>query len=413
MRLNSTKHIREEEDNVNPFLLNGAMFAFMLLITLLITLSPFRYVLPAHFSVPTYFRWKEAIENILFFLPLGYTFVAMRDASQKRWLVPVIAAGLFMSGLIELNQAYIPGRYPSVADVMENTLGALAGGAIHRLFRHSAMANRLGLALEIPLANLLLLLIPLCWIDTMANGNELNRLWLLFLLLTIGGLLQLQIFIYYKPLRNHFSFGRFWMFGSGWYMLAGLPASLIFPVRMLSLFAVYWLILFSVYYLARKRAPGGQRFEHRALWQIAPLFVIYLIRSAYGSFVLPGDSFKLVYLPDYVNVSNSLTAIFRHLEILTASTLIGYMAAQILNRSNLTLFRLSMILMINAIFLIGIHGLHPGFRASVTTGFLIYFCGLFGALIYQLQLHYFKWIKYQLGRDDKVFTLSGIQQPDN
>jgi len=400
-------------DVANPNLLNGAMFAFMLLITLLITLTPFQYHLTPHFIVTTYFRWSETIENILFFFPLGYTFLAMYGSKKRNGLLAVFLIGLLISGLIEFNQAFIPDRFPSLADVLENTLGAVIGGAILRFLQNSDSAKKLELAFEIPLANIVLLLIPLSWMDAIATGKQVDRLWLLLVLLLIGGMLQIKILVNYLPLRGHIEFRRFFAFASLWFFIAALPALMIFPLRTTLFFMIFILILSLVYHLQKKRFHPDLRFEQSALKQIAPLLVVYLFCLAYWPIVIPKFDFTFVFLPDYVGKSNALTVIFRHMELLTASTLIGYMFGQILNRSRFTLIRVSLFLLGFGFFMVLLSGLHPGQRFSFTTTFLIYFCGLFGALIYQLQLHHFKWKKYELSNQDNTIHIKMMHQVEN
>ena len=379
----------------DPRMLSGAMFAFMLLITLLITLSPFHYQLPAHFFRTTYFSWKETIENIFFFFPLGYTLFPMLDSGKARDIILVFIVGLLISLFVEFNQAFIPGRFPSLSDVMENSLGALIGGALHRSFQNSDNARRLDLALEIPLANIVFLLIPLCWIDTVATGKELNRLWLLPALLLTGGFLQIRIFLNYPPLKSRLNFLRIIFYSSIWFVVAALPAFLVFPVRLLVFYVLYVGALSPLYLFIKYRPASGNRFEFSALKQIAPLFLAYIFALDFWPLTGPVRPSGFIFLPNYVVLSDSLTAIFRHLELLTAFTLIGYMTGQLLNRSQFSLLRLNFIVAVSGVFTVLLGAMHPGSKFSFVTAFLIYFCGLFGALIYQLQLHYFKWKRYQ------------------
>lgn len=63
----------------------------------------------------------DAIANVILFLPLGAAFAWARpDARAWRW-------GLALSLGIELLQRWIPGRDPSVGDVLTNTLGMQLG----------------------------------------------------------------------------------------------------------------------------------------------------------------------------------------------------------------------------------------------------------------------------------------------
>ncbi len=67
----------------------------------------------------------DAILNVVFFVPLGL--VAVRRLSLMR----TTALGLALSLGIEMAQLTIAGRYSTLADIVWNTTGALAGGWLH------------------------------------------------------------------------------------------------------------------------------------------------------------------------------------------------------------------------------------------------------------------------------------------
>jgi hypothetical protein len=67
----------------------------------------------------------DAILNVILFLPLGIA-VGLRSRSVGQ----VIVIGFLLSGTIELIQSVIPGRYPTLGDVVSNTLGATLGAVV-------------------------------------------------------------------------------------------------------------------------------------------------------------------------------------------------------------------------------------------------------------------------------------------
>ncbi len=69
---------------------------------------------------------SEGILNALLFLPAG---AVLAMVLRTRWVLLVAAAG---STLIELTQTALPGRQPSLADILANTAGALAGAWLVR-----------------------------------------------------------------------------------------------------------------------------------------------------------------------------------------------------------------------------------------------------------------------------------------
>lgn len=91
--------------------------------------------LPAAVDVAT----LEVVANVAMFVPLGLLVAASRRL-RRPWLAVPIA--LAFSAAIETTQIALPGRYPTVLDVVANTLGAALGAAVvvavvaHRARRH-------------------------------------------------------------------------------------------------------------------------------------------------------------------------------------------------------------------------------------------------------------------------------------
>lgn len=80
-----------------------------------------------HSGVPGWVDYSlvESTANVLLFIPLG--FLVTRLAGRGFWWLGT-AAGLLTSCAIEAAQfLFLPDRYPTAADVLANTLGALLG----------------------------------------------------------------------------------------------------------------------------------------------------------------------------------------------------------------------------------------------------------------------------------------------
>lgn len=74
------------------------------------------------------YGFVESASNVLLFVPLGALMVWIMG--RRCWWVGV-AAGLLLSCLIELAQfLFLPARYPALADVAANTLGAALGALL-------------------------------------------------------------------------------------------------------------------------------------------------------------------------------------------------------------------------------------------------------------------------------------------
>lgn len=69
----------------------------------------------------------EFLANVALFVPIG---LLLPIAWSRLRLWHVVLLGALLSGLIETVQGVMPSRFPTISDVMANTLGTLIGGAI-------------------------------------------------------------------------------------------------------------------------------------------------------------------------------------------------------------------------------------------------------------------------------------------
>lgn len=69
----------------------------------------------------------EFLANIALFVPIG---LLLPLAWPRLRLWHVVLIGALLSGLIESVQGFMPSRFPTVSDVIANSLGALVGGVI-------------------------------------------------------------------------------------------------------------------------------------------------------------------------------------------------------------------------------------------------------------------------------------------
>lgn len=93
------------------------------------TISSILARLHAH-GVPDWVNYQlvEFTANIALFVPVGLLGVVLVGANQWWWAV---AAGFGVSCLIELGQlVFLPGRFPTLPDVVANTAGAVFGALL-------------------------------------------------------------------------------------------------------------------------------------------------------------------------------------------------------------------------------------------------------------------------------------------
>jgi glycopeptide antibiotics resistance protein len=118
------------------------------------TLRPLPTVDGSVFFVPFVDTWQQMRDvgdrlalraaggNVLLFIPFGVLVAAASARTPKRiWQTVVIGAAL--SAAIELSQwLVIPGRSPSIDDIILNTTGAAIGGALFVLSEGAARSRR-------------------------------------------------------------------------------------------------------------------------------------------------------------------------------------------------------------------------------------------------------------------------------
>ncbi|GIG38789.1 VanZ family protein [Cellulomonas phragmiteti] len=92
-------------------------------------------------GVPVTFEGVEAVSNVVMFVPFG---VLVGLLLARPWWV-VVLLGAATSGLIETVQQWLPTRYPTLQDLMLNTLGAAVGvgvlALVSRAWRQTAEAQ--------------------------------------------------------------------------------------------------------------------------------------------------------------------------------------------------------------------------------------------------------------------------------
>lgn len=82
-------------------------------------------------SLSTTYTAFEFLANIALFVPFGLLVAAAWPRTNAGW---IILLGFAASAAIELVQTMLPSRYPTLSDVIANTLGTIIGCCAVRLF---------------------------------------------------------------------------------------------------------------------------------------------------------------------------------------------------------------------------------------------------------------------------------------
>jgi glycopeptide antibiotics resistance protein len=376
-------------------LLGTALFSYMLIIVLIITLAPFRYHIPEAFRLFWIWDLKEILQNIALFLPFGFLIYSIINPTQKYYLFKVFLFGLSLSALIEFNQLFIVTRMASLLDIATNAFGAFLGGYLYIVFKKRFVKTSLRRILEIPLMSLLFLMIPLLWLSSMAIGNQLQRIWLIAPLGLIGAVIISDV--YKNRIYSKSNYGRiiFTLFYFIWFISGTFPALLQFPLTIFFISFLIWTLGVMRFLLQKQNALPDRRFEIKSLKMIAPIFGFYLIflnRWPLKSFDI---SYNFVFVQNELFSNSDLVFIIRMIQVFSSFTIVGYMLYQYLKRRHrhYTVQKFIILLLVIALITELPRGFYPGQDAVFANIFFDFFWGLFGALIYILQLHYFKAIQ--------------------
>lgn len=143
---------------ISPLLWVSLLFCWFGLIVLQ-TWRPFNFVLDLDLAlarirqIPVMPLWDyfqgnylnaldQFVQKTLVYLPLGIFFaVLFKGMNPKAGFLLLLIIALCLTTLMELGQAFLPGRYPSYSDIYVQTGGALAGFFITRRIMQMTKAN--------------------------------------------------------------------------------------------------------------------------------------------------------------------------------------------------------------------------------------------------------------------------------
>ena len=370
------------------------VLGYIVLLILLFTWNPFTLALPEHFSLSLRIGPRDAVRNVILFLPVGFLYCLTQGSPLGATLL-----GLAISIGAEIGQLFIPARTSSLVDLFTNTSGAALGAVLYNLLStRIAMSPRLvgRLALEVPLMGLLYLLVPLLWVNRLTAGDA-SR-WLLTILIGVCGAIVLSdTFQQWWGPPGIRSVGRVALAAATWFFVGIGPSLFSQPVAGFA--ALGGIALLTAMLASIPKLSADHRFERASLIRLIPPFAIYLILAALWPPLRPiGAWHSILGLTDQI-VLEDVSINFRLLEYLAAFTVLGYIAAEWRGRAELSWRRdLPGLLLVgvgSALILELLVGFQSGPGASLLRP-LIAICGaFFGGAIYHLQRDY---VRSLLGR---------------
>lgn len=298
---------------------------------------------------------------------------------------------MLLSLIIESAQLYIPGRYTQPFDVIMNGAGAWLGALIFVFLKGILKESRPVriFTLELPLINLVYLLIPLIWLSTLSTGNESNRLWLVLSLGLFGSGVLSSIYIYRFKEAGSFTPNKLSIFTFIWFMIASLPGLLNFPLKIIIFGITLGLITQITTRLPFKQRIDGNRFELPTLKVLLPLYVIYLLLLAVWPITLPLNEWHNNTNFSGLAFNERVSFIFRLIEFVAAFTLLGYIIAEMRSRRDepsRKIFGLVFLISFGYSMAIEIIKNHQSLSISdIPEMVLVMSASIYGALIYMLQ----------------------------
>ena len=312
-----------------------AMLGYYAAVIAVITLVPFRFLVPESYMLLLTGTLLDTAANVLLFVPLGFLYRLARPPARGPAALGVLALGVLTSCGIEAIQLFEPARFSSPIDVAANGFGAWMGAlATDRITRFIRADSQLvaRLSLEIPLMGLVYMLIPLLWLGSLAAGGDPLR----FALLLLPGLFGAQLISFVhrhrlgRPGRVSASAVAI---AAGIGMFVGLfPATAAFPVGTLGLaIGVALFVCFQATPLSpspdarasrhARHVSGNpdardRRFEGRALRAALPFYASYLLAAAWLARAAAGPE----------NIDR--LEILRTLELAAVFTVLGYLLAE-------------------------------------------------------------------------------------
>ena len=368
----------------------GYLLGYLLVVTAVITLAPFRFAGPVEPRLAWLVSPGDVVANVLLFVPLGFLYRISAHLAARPGHWPTIGAALLVSATLETLQLFLPGRYPSPVDVLSNTLGAGLGSWLHaRIAAHLDGRLVRGLALELPLMNVVYLLVPLLWLDGFAAGHDARRLVLSPILGLAGAIVLAAVWRHRLAERGVLSPPRLAWLAAGWYVVGAAPGLIRRPFLVLGgaglVAVVAWLEAARATPLAPER-----RFELPTLRRVWPLLVGYLIVSALWPLPWTPGSWRVGWGLAGIADMPGIVPMLRALEYLGAFTLLGYTVAESRGRreerAGHRLARLAIACFVATAVLELLRGFHPAHGASVLVLLFTGAVGLYGGLLYRMQL---------------------------
>jgi glycopeptide antibiotics resistance protein len=372
-----------------PSALGYALLTYMTLVIAAITLIPFEFKTPARIEISVTGSVSDVLLNVVLFLPLGFLFQLARRRAGYGSVLQALAFGVLVSTALETCQLFLPGRNSSLIDVATNGLGALLGAAAATYLRageRRVQASVLFL-FEMPLMNVVYLLIPLLWLGSLSMGDEIHRIGLMMVLGVLGGSVIASVYVNRMRCDKTHEGLMPALYTLGWFVIGVLPAVATFPVEVLAAAGVVALAAQLSARWWKRRDTTERRFELPTLKKVFPLYGVYLLLLSVWPTTLPFTEWSNSLVYKQLTEVQRIVFTARFIEVIGAFTLLGYLVAGMRNRKNESVLKMLSWVFGSAlafsILTVVLRDFFSGPLSSVLEATLFTTAALYGGLIYR------------------------------
>lgn len=371
--------------------IQATLLGYVLVVLGVLTLAPFRFAWPTQWIVLWWGDFGDLPNNILLFVPLGFIFGLLRERSSQRAVVrSALVFGALTSLAIETAQLFLEARSSSLLDGVGNALGCVVGALVCTALR-ARMERRMpgALTLDLPLINLLYLLLPLMWLAGTGVGGGRQHAWVALPLGVTGALVLAGLWRYRLHLALRSPRVQLFLIVMTWFMVGAIASIKLAPDVVVACAAMVLLVGVVMPWVQGPYAGGERRFEARILAMLWPWYLVYLLMITLGLPPRLHTAFDFAWIYPQHGFERDFT--LRVVEQLGALTLLGYLIGETFGRSSVSARRVllrNLFLGTAAVLLIEVaHGFRLDERASALRAVLGCVSVWFGTFLYIAQLN--------------------------
>ncbi|XCN74670.1 MAG: VanZ family protein [Candidatus Electrothrix aestuarii] len=312
--------------------LSNALLIYFIFIVFIITLVPFDFQPADHIRIFWNIGLSDTITNIFLFIPIGFLFRLTHRSMPPPYALPTFFFGTLLSLTVETVQIFSPSRYTNPVDVLTNGFGAWLGAMTFNILSNKIQEkeNSKIFDLELPLLGQVYLLIPLLWLNGLAQGDDPARLLLPFILGLSGVFILVMVWKNRWMRDQTFSPKKISLITVCWFMIGVTPSFFRYPIQVMGQVVLIGAFALFLPHILKKITIKERRIEQLTLKIVLPLYSFYLALVTYWWNPPELENIHKVFLG--VAFNKRIEVIFLVVELIASYTLMGYMIAGLRGR---------------------------------------------------------------------------------